>query len=71
MDQIKQQIQNDTIIFQSDLDDFIYRKLHGCLNICRDNNKKGDEDSENNWFLLILRITKLRQEFYYMNDPII
>ena len=37
--------------------------IEPCLEICRENNKKGDFESEQNWFLLIDRISKSRNKY--------
>ncbi|CAD8068238.1 unnamed protein product [Paramecium sonneborni] len=63
---LKQQMQKNSQLLegQKDLYAYIQENLEPTLNICRTNTKRNDDESDNNWFQVLIRLTKLRQEFY-------
>ncbi|CAD8163731.1 unnamed protein product [Paramecium pentaurelia] len=63
---LKQQLQKNPQLLegQKDMYAYIQESLEPTLNICRANTKRNDDESDNNWFQVLIRLTKLRQEFY-------
>ncbi|CAD8148924.1 unnamed protein product [Paramecium octaurelia] len=63
---LKQQLQKNPKLLegQKELFNYIDENLEPTLSICRANTKRNDDESDNNWFQVLIRLTKLRQEFY-------
>ncbi|KAM3141301.1 hypothetical protein pb186bvf_006686 [Paramecium bursaria] len=67
---LKQKLQRQSNLINGgqELQDFIFQNLEPALNICRINSKRFDDESDNNWFLFLVRLTKLRSEFHRINQ---
>ncbi|CAD8067455.1 unnamed protein product [Paramecium sonneborni] len=63
---LKQQMQKNPQLLEGQKSLYVYIQEHlePTLSICRANTKRNDDESDNNWFQVLIRLTKLRQEFY-------